>query len=294
MRAAWLLLLLFVAPSAFAQETGSVVVTLDGHDVRDADAVSRALALDVGAPAALRVTITAPADRAWDVAAVRVILLAGAGVPAWSRDLDVGTTIAPGNATVIARDVDLSPLRAVGAGVYRLEARVLDADGGELARTPFFVRVEGNPLLTAAGAVAVALTGVSAYGIWQLLRDLRELNEARKRHSRREVEEGRVARVSGVALDLTGGVSGVLGALEGHDAEAERLERKAPVKWSLTGLGVGGVLMSWAQALGLVAMDVASLLLALAGGAALLLVVGLLVAAWSRRLRRPAEAPQKA
>src|SRR5439155_15104682 len=105
--------------------------------------------------------------------------------PAWSRDLDVARDLAPGESTVEDRVVDPAPLRAVGAGVFRMEVRVLDASGAELARAPFFVRVAGNPLLTVAGAVAVALTGVSGYGLWRLLRDLLELNQAAKRHCSR-------------------------------------------------------------------------------------------------------------
>jgi hypothetical protein len=206
----------------------------------------------------------------------------------------VDATLAPGETTFVNRTVDLSPLRAVGAGLFRIEVRVFDASGAELFQTPFFVRIAGNPLLTIAGATAAVLTAASGYGLWRLLRDLRELNEARKRHRREEEtareasKAGRLQEVLGAGIDLTGGLEGVVGVVGGADAEAARLARRKPVAWTLTGLGVGGVAVSWSQALGLFPFDVADLLLAMTGVGAVFLTLSLVVFGRTRRaLRAP-------
>jgi hypothetical protein len=305
MRASLVLFALaLLAPAIVAQGQpaaggGAVVVTLNGVDVRSAALTRDALGLDAGQPAALSVQLTAPPDATWEVRVVRVTLVAGslggASFPGLSRDLDVDSTVAPGETLVVNRTADLSALRPVGAGVFRAEVRVLDASGAELFQAPFFVRIAGNPLLTLAGATVAVLTAASGYGLWRLLRDVRELNEARKRHRRQEEaardasRAGRLTEALGAGIDLTGGLEGVVGIVGGADAEAARLARGKPVAWTLTGLGVGGVAVSWSQALGLFPFDVADLLLAMAGGGVVLLTISLVVFG---RARRALQAPR--
>ncbi len=288
-----LALLLVALPDARAQAAGSAQVEVNGVDVRSAALTRDALGVDASKEATLHVVLTAPPDAAWDVRAVRVSLVVASWGSALSRDLDVDQTVAPGGTLSLNRTVDLSALRPVGAGVYRAEVLVLATDGATLNSQSFYVRIAGNPFLTVAAAVATALSAASGYGLWRLLRDLRELNEARKRHGREREEKRRAAakvgEVLGAGFDLTAGLEGVVGVVEGADPEAQRLAKRAPVAWTLTGLGVGGVAASWGQALGLLPFDAAGLAIAVAAGGALFLMLALLALGLAKRLgrRRP-------
>ena len=289
------ILLVSMTILAAAQEAprGSAIVRLDGVDLRDASAFTDAMRLDLSKPGDLTVQLTAPPDRSWDVRAARVVVVAGsvgpASVPAYSRDIPLDASLAPGETTTLQREVDLSALKVVGSGVFRVEVHIVDAGGDAVYGQPFFVRIAGNPFFTVAGATATVLTAASGYGIWKLLRDVRELNEARKRMrrdaaQRRDEHQARTlaARAISAGVGLTGGVEGVVAVVGKLDPKAARIANRRPIGWLFTGLGVGGVALSWAQALGYFPFDLGDLLVGAAAGGAVFLTVGILVAAHFR------------
>lgn len=267
-----------------------VHVLVNGVDVGDATEPRGAIGFDPGSEANLTILLAPPPGVTWEIRTFEVgLLVTGAGgKPAYVRDMPTETTIPPGYTVAVHRSVDLSAFQSVGAGLFLMEVKVKDATGADLYGQEFYVHVQGNPLLTVAGATVTVISVGTGYGIWQILRDLKEVKKARDRHRAKEEAEGRLAKlvkVAGAGLDVTAGVEGVASAAGDADARASRLEKRRPIAWTATGLGLGGVGISWAQFLGYVPLDVGNLLAWSLGTAALFLTLALLVAAMARRLR---------
>jgi hypothetical protein len=306
-----LLLVLLAAPLAHAQGNATapslpegvaivqggepgIRVTIDGEDVEAAAEPGGAVAFDPSQEANVSLALAPPPGTTWEIRSFEVgLLLSGpGGTPpaALKRESATNTSIPPGFTVYINRTVDLHAFKRVGAGLFLMEVAVRDASGGTLYARSFYVHVKGNPLLTATGAAVTVASVATGYGVWQILRDLRELHKARQRHKREEAERagrlGRLAKLAGAGLDVTGGFGGVMNVAQDADKRASRLEKRRPIAWSATGLGLGGVGVSWAQFLGYVPLDVGNMLAWTLGGGALFLTASLLAVAAYRRLAR--------
>jgi hypothetical protein len=268
-----------------------VHVTVNGEDVGQATGPRAAIAFDPSRSANLSLALSPPPGSTWEIRRFEVglVLTGEGGKPAITRASETNTSIPSGFTVYINRSVDLSAFKRVGAGLFLMEVRVEDDHGADLYAQNFFVKVEGNPLLTVAGATVTVITVGTGYGVWQILRDLKELKKARDRHKAEEAQKGRLSRladVAGAGLDLTAGVAGTVSAAQDRDAHASRLERRRPIAWTATGLGLGGVGVSWAQFMGLVPLDVGNLLAWTLGVGALFLSCALLAVALYRRTLR--------
>jgi len=288
---ALVLLAALLAPLAAAQDVlpggePGITVTLDGHDLASAAEPSAAFALDPSQDATISVRLAPPPGTTWDLKSIRVgLVAAGSSAPALlSREAPANTTIPPGFTVFVNRTVALSGLKPLGVGLFQLEARVEDASGTALSTQTFYVRVEGNPFLTVGGVVAAIATVATGYGLWRLIRDAKEIKDARDRHRAKEAESGKLARAAATGLDITNGVAGVLSVIVERDANAAALQKRAPVKWAFTGLGLGGVGLSWAQFLGFVPFDLADTAIWAVGAALVFLLAALLALAWAKRI----------
>lgn len=292
--AAPILLLLALPAPAGAQETldeshavlqggepNTVRVLLNDVDVSGADGVARALRLDTSQPVRISLVLTPPENQTWEIAGFRLgILAAGPDrAPTYERTVESRNVIPPGFTVVLNRTADLASVDALGAGVFLMQASIVEADGSTLYAQPFYLRVEGNPFFTVAGAVVTVASVGTAYGLWRLFGDLREMHGAYKRHRREKAEAAAAAAEAGrdaLARPAVKAVKTVRATLD----ERGRLERRPYLRWVLTGVGLGAVCLSWAQFLGYAAFDlVATLITALEVGGlflgALLLVLAL-------------------
>ncbi|HUR69540.1 MAG TPA: hypothetical protein VM370_09870 [Candidatus Thermoplasmatota archaeon] len=297
------LLLLVLLPSVAAQDGSwayeggapGVEVSAAGSAI-DGESPERAIPVDPTAPLALSIRVSPTDGTTWTLREIDVALLLGGpgsrATPAMERSLPSDSVVPPGWSVVVNRTADLGALRRVGAGTFLMEARVVGADGALLHAQPFFVRVAASAaaLLTLQGALLAALTLAAGYGLWQILRDLKEIRDARERHRRRERARPDVvgAAEAGVKRALAKGGGGLARAVDVYDAMGEEEKGVGVLKWSATGLGLGGVALSWLQFLGYVALDLSRLLaVALAAGGAFLLLA-LLARALVKRHRRAA------
>jgi hypothetical protein len=271
-------------------------VTIDGTDVESAAEPGGAVAFDPSREANVSLSLAPPPGTTWEIRSFEVgLLLSGpGGTPpdALRRVSETNTSIPPGFTVYINRTVDLHAFKSIGAGLFLMEVAVRDASGGTLYAKSFYVHVKGNPFLTATGAAVTVASVATGYGLWQILRDLKELHKARQRHKRQEAERasrlGTLTKLAGAGLDLSAGFEGALSAAQDADKRANRLEKRRPVAWAATGLGLGGVGVSWAQFLGYVPLNVGNMLAWTFGVGALFLTVSLLAVAMYRRLtRRP-------
>lgn len=268
-------------------EPNTVRILLNDVDVASADGVANALRLDPSQPVRISLVLTPPEDRTWEIAGFRIgILAAGPDrAPTYERMVEGRSVIPPGFTVILNRTVDLTGVEALGAGVFLMQASIVDANGTALHAQPFYLHVEGNPLLTITGAVATVATVGTAYGLWRLFGDLRELHGAYKRH-RREKAEAAAAEAAREALARDPRARVAVAAVTTVKTtlrERERLERRPYLRWVLTGLGLGAVGLSWAQFLGYASFDLtATLVTALEVGAGFL-GAALLVMALRRR-----------
>lgn len=320
MRALLPLILVLLIPVASAQPTlppGVLVepgtgegirVLLDGVDIAEADAPRTAIPVDVARPLNVTVRISPPEGvDMWEIRGFTMgLLVAGPDSqppPQLRRQVPANTSV-PANFTVsITRNVSLDEVRNLGAGVFLMQVSVVDANETTLHAQSFYVRVEGNPLLTASGAAVTALSVATGYGLWQVFKDLNELREAYRRHKRRQAEARRrsldvVDLAEGKAEDLvarTGRPAATLVEIRRAAGEAER--SFGPLRWSATGLGLGTVGLAWLQFLGYVAFDAAAFAIRAlelaAGGLAVALVGNALLKRWRESARTRTLVPEE-
>lgn len=289
-----LLLVALLSPAAGAQdavatqssdvvliggEPGRIQMLIADADVKSADRVGAAIPVDPKAPVNVSLLMTPPENETWDVLGMRVgLVVSGPGSsppPELSRLVEARNRIPPGFTVILNRTIDLSGLKSLGTGVFLMQVSLEDSAGGTLFAQSFYVRVVGNPLLTASGAVVTALSVATGYGLWRLVSDVRELLDAYKRHRR----EKRLR----VEMRATGVVAKARGVMRDKD----KLERRGVLRWTLTGTGLGAVLLSWAHFLGYVAFDGMALLMTCLETGGAFLGGGLVVVALHRRFRPP-------
>lgn len=315
---AWplVLLALALAPSAAASghvwfypggEPG-VDVTIEARSIASATSPGEAIEVDPAAPVNLSISISPPPNVTWRVAAVSVGLLVGGAdsepPSALTRRSAAEATLPPGYTVVVNKSVELASLKRVGAGTFLMQAEVLDENETQLYAQTFFVRVPGGvaELLTVQGAALTTVSVATGYGFWQLFKDGKEFRDAYARH-RKKAEIAKldvIGRAEETAEHLVEkGGRPLASAVSLHRA-AQASERKlGPVRWTATGLGLGGVGIAWAQFFGYVAFDYVGLVVtALEVGAVFLtlaLVANALVArARAKHATAQAEAQAKA
>lgn len=254
---------------------GTVSIVLQDVDLAGATTLGGAVEVDPSQPVRVSITLTPPEGVTWNLSGMRVGLLLAGTAPSYERFVEGRAMVPPGYTVVINRTVDLAGVKALGAGVFRMQVAMVDDRGGVLHAQPFYLHVEGNPVLTATGAVVTAASAATGYGLWRLVQDVRELKDAHKRHRRRKLEEVRLAE------------KGVVGAAKETLRERDRLERRPHLRWTLTGTGLGAVALSWAQFLGYAAFDAMTLLLASLGTAGTFLGLSVLVVAVHRKVAKP-------
>lgn len=276
-----LVLVVMAAPAVAAEATRTVEVgqggepgiqvLVNGVDVVAAGTPRSALTVDPDAPAAIHFQLAPPENVTWEIRSIEVGLTV-AGKRALSQASEWNSSIPPGFTVYVNDSLPVAQVKDVGTGLFRMHVAVRDAEGHDLYRVPFFVKVAGNPVLTASGAFVTVATVATAYGLWRLAQDVKEFYEAHKRHKKREAQ--RRARLE-FALVRT--------ALDVH-RDAERIEKRGPIAWSATGLGLGAVTLSWLQFLGYLVFDLQSTLIGAMGIAAGFLTAALLLTAGWRRL----------
>lgn len=269
-------------------EPGVIRVAVAGTDLASAAEPAGALRVDPSAPLPVSFTLAPPEGVTWEVRRIVVgmVLAEGQDPPERLAQVsDWNSTIPPGFTVFVNQSMDLQGVQRLGVGLFRMQVAVQDDHGADLYRESFYVRVEGNPLLTAAGAAVTAATVATAYGLWSILNDLREVNKARERHRKKEARHGKLFKAADAAVALEDGLEGVADLAGDADAEAERLARRRRLAWPATGLGLGSVGVSWAQFLGHVPLDLGNALLVALGGAAALFSLALLATALARRWR---------
>ena len=290
MRGLWvataLLLLALAMPSATAQapwvyqggEPGIVRIDVAGIDVTSATGPSSAIRVDPSDPVDLTITISPPENTTWQVRSVTVGLLVngpGSTPPdALMRNNPAFADLPPGFTVVLNRTIELGALKRAGAGTFLMQAEVLDAEGAQLYSQSFYVRVAPGPaaLLTVQGATITAVSVATGYGFWQIAKDTKELRDAWDRHRKKKAR---------AKLDVIGAAEHAVeevGVKVGHGVDkmvalhrdVQGSEKQLGlVRWSATGLGLGGVTMAWLQFLGYLAFDAAGFLITALEGAAI-------------------------
>jgi hypothetical protein len=267
--------------------------SLDGTDLAAAARPGGAFAIDPDVPVNLSLSLAPPPNVTWEVRAIRVAVVVngpGTSAPAaLTRDQGFHAMLPPGFTVYANRSLALTELKHVGTGLFLMRVTVEDAAGAKLYEQEFYVKVEGNVLLTASGAVVTVASVATGYGLWRIVMDLREAYKARQRHKKKEHAESRFAKgtaMAATAMGLAGGLEGLVDVAGDVDPHADRLAKRGPFAWSATGLGLGGVTLSWLQFLGYVPFNVASTLIVACGLAATFLTVCLLVVAMTKRARK--------
>lgn len=289
------------APAGFEFVVGGepgIHVLLEGRDVAEASTPHDAFTIDPSVPVNVSFSFAPPPNTTWQLTEIRLGVVVSGDEPAekLTQRQAFDATLPPGSTVYVNRTIDLGKLKSVGTGLFRMRVDVAEADNGTLYAATFFVHVKGNVLLTATGAVVTAASVATGYGLWRIVQDLRELVEARERHKKKEAASKAAAKAQLVAVQavsLTGGIEGIINAAGNADSETGKLQKRAWIRWTATGLGLGGVTISWAQFLGYVPVDLGATLITTAGaGAAFLTAVLLTVALRNRfaRKRREREA----
>lgn len=293
-------------PSAAAQDAWvyqggapGVRVTAAGLPIEGAASAGAAIDIDPAAPLEVSISISPPAGETWEVRAVSVGLLVngpGSEPPEiLVRRSETESSLPPGWTVVINRTVELSALKRVGAGTFLMEAKVLDAAEAPLYAQTFYVHVPASvgTLLTAQGAALTAMSVATGYGLWQLAKDVKELRDAWDRHRKRK----ELARLDAIGraehtLEELASKAGtkLASAVELHRALQAKEKGLGPVRWSATGLGLGGVTLAWLQFLGYVALDAGTLLLTALEAGAIFLTLALLANTLIRRAKAKTEA----
>lgn len=307
-----LLLAFLLAPLAASQDVSyfpggdpGVRVVLAGAPIELAQTPAAAVLLDPAQPVDVSITLAPPANTTWEVRFVSVGLLVR-GIDseppaALTRRMAADATLPPGYTVVVNRSIDLAALQRVGAGTFLMRADVIAADDSMLYSQPFFVKVPGGvaQLLTVQGAAITAASVATGYGLWQVLKDVHELREARNRHRREQRERLLSVDVLGSAEDIAERGAEKLGrpfaAVVGLKRSAKQSERKlAPIRWTATGMGLGGVAIAWLQFFGYLALDAMHLVVTALEVGAVALTVALLVNALVQRRKQKREAQREA
>lgn len=287
LRCALALLLVLLAPGALAQATPlgpglsyleggepGVRVLVGGEDVALADAPRSALRVDPGKPATIALAISPPPGETWDIRGFRVGLSLFGGTPTerTTRESAAPARVPGGYTVLVERTADLSAMENLGSGVFRMHVAVVTTDGRVVDEKSFYVHVEGNALVSAQGVAVTALTVATAYGLWKLLSDLKELYGTWKRHRKQRAHREAAQK------------SGLLQHARAVLRDKDTMERRGLLRWSATGMGLGAVVLSWAQFLGYLAFDALGLLITGLEMAAAFLVLALFAVAIRRRL----------
>lgn len=268
-------------------------ILLAGTDIQEAATPGGAIGVDPAQSVAIAIRIAPPPNVTWEIRETRVaVLLRGPGSTppdALVRASPTDASVPPGFTVFVNRSYDLAALKPLGAGLFLMRVEVADAQDATLYTQEFYVHVLGNVLFTVAGATASVATVATGYGLWQIVKDLKEAYQARQRH-RRKKAQSRAGRLAAMGVSAGEGLEGLVEIAGDLDRDAERLSRRRPLAWTATGLGLGGVGISWLQFLGYVPVDVGNILVWGATSAALFLTASLVAIALQRRLRRRVEA----
>lgn len=314
MRALALLLVPLLAPVALAQNEPTapppsgveyviggepgIHASIDGRDLAEGAHPRDAFLVDPEEPINLTLTLSPPPNVTWEIRSIHfAVVVNGPGSEApksLTRDQSFNASLPPGFTVYVNRTIDLAPLKHVGTGLFLMRLDVQDTNGTRLYDQEFYVHIAGNTLLTASGAVVTAASVATGYGLWQIARDLREAYKARQRHKkekeRQDAKSFGAAATKATALlthavALTGGLEGAVDVAGDVDHEADKLSKRRPLAWCATGLGLGGVTMSWLQFLGYVPFNVGQTLVTAAGAAAAFLTLALLLVTMTNRVR---------
>lgn len=313
-RAGLLLALLFglllAATPASAQEPwvyeggepGRVSVTLGGIDIGGAKETGSAVRVDPSESVDLSISISSPADTTWEIRTVTVgLLVSGPGSTppeALMRENAADVSLPPGFTVVLNRTVELGALQRAGAGTFLMQAQVIDAQGARLFTEEFYIQVPASvgALLTVQGAAITAVSLATGYGLWQVVKDAKEFRDAWDRH-RKKIERAKldvIGAAEHVAEEAVARVGhGLEKAVAFHRDVQDGEKQLGPLRWSATGLGLGGVAVAWLQFLGYLAFDGTRFVVFAVEGAAIFLTLALVANALLRRFGRRAQTAQK-
>ncbi|MHB8605625.1 MAG: hypothetical protein ACYDCK_10265 [Thermoplasmatota archaeon] len=288
-------------PSWFAYSAGGtpgVHFYLNGRDAGSADQSSKAIPLDPGRPLNLSVWVAPPNGTIWSLRSVRVaVLLTGPGSSGLSEERPFNASVPGGYTVYLNQSVDVGSAKNLGAGIFLVRTSVVAVNGTDVGVDTFYVHLMGNVLLSASGAIASAATVATGYGLWQIVRDVKEFHDARERHKKEEEEKaaaealaakqvGKGIDYAKVALNITGGVSGLVNLAGDKHKEAAELGKRAPIAWCATGLGLGAVGLTWAQFFGYLPVNVGQTLVTAATFGTIFLTLSLIAVAFYRRAQR--------
>lgn len=262
-----------------------VRVVVNGVNIASASVPSGAIEVDPSTPLAIRFTISPPANTTWEARSIRVGLQTSPGQLA--QETQWRSTIPPGFTVLVNRTVDLGALKRAGAGLFEMRVEILGENAEALYSEVFYARVPTrlDSFLTVQGALVSVGSVATGYGLWQIARDAREAYKARERHQAREARHGKVSSSVERVIGLSGGWEGIVDVAGDLDKDAERMQRRRPLAWTLTGLGLGGIVVSWLQFFGAIPLNVGDLLLAASTVGAIGLTVALCLAALAKRAR---------
>lgn len=266
-----------------------ITILLEGVDLREARSADSPLEVDPSGALDLSIALAPPQGVTWEIRETRVaVLLHGPDAEppeALVRRSPTEASIPSGFTVFVNRSFELEALQPLGTGLFLMRVEVADAEGAALYAQDLYVHVLGNVFLTVAGATAVVASAATGYGLWQIVKDLKEFYKARQRH-RKAQRERKAARLA--TLGITASDSDLEAALDvagDVDRTAATLSRRRPLAWAATGLGLGGVAVSWMQFLGRVPVDLGETLMAASAMAAAFLTGCLLLVSLQERLK---------
>jgi hypothetical protein len=259
-----------------------------------AQAPGDAIVVDPSEPLALSISLAPPAGESWELRAISVGLLVNGPdsepPELLVRRMETRSSIPAGWTVVVNRTADLSALERVGAGTFLMQAQVQGEGGALLYENAFYVRVPASlaTLLTVQGAAIAAVSVATGYGFWQVAKDIKELRDAWDRH-RKKKELARLDVIGRAEQTLERvaekGGKPLASAVSMHRAVQAGEKQLRPVRWSATGLGLGGVAVAWLQFLGVIAFDGLDMLVVALEAAAVALTLALLANYLLRRAR---------
>ena len=305
-----LALALALGPTAVAQDpwvyqggTPGIVVTAAGTPIIDAATPGSAIRIDPDVPLEIAITLAPPGNTTWEVRAISVgLIVGGPGSPppdALMRRVETNSSIPPGWTVVVNRTIDLSALKKVGAGTFLMQAEVRDDHDLPLYSQTFYVHVPATAasILTVQGATITVVSVATGYGFWQVAKDGKELRDAWERHrKKKQIAKLDVYGQAEHAVEnvISKGGAPLAGAVSFHRDIQESEKKLGIIRWSATGLGLGGVLIAWLQFLGYIAFSVVGLVTTALEGAAIFLTLALVANALLKRAWKKAEAPEPA
>lgn len=305
-----LLLLVLAVPTALAQDPwvyygGEPGVRITAADIAIEGAATPATAIvvDPAQPINLSISISPPENTTWDIRSFSVGLLVNGPdsepPEALLRRSETDSSLPPGWTVVINRSIELGALQRAGAGTFLMQAEIEDANGSLLYAQSFYVRVPVGPaqLLTVQGATITAVSVATGYGFWQVAKDAKELRDAWERHRKKQ----KLAKLDvygqaehAIEAVVEKGGKPLASAVDLHRAVQASEKKLSPIRWTATGLGLGGVLIAWLQFLGHIAFDAIGMVVTALEGAAIFLTLALLANALLKRAKAKAAAPAPA